>query len=138
MDSTTATAQVAVGGGVSGDAGWTLAELMNGRRPPTKDRSDQGHPNRHGGAFHAVVDTDARGGGSPFSTTCRARKVVRDSRPTSGAGYQAFDWVIPLRNMRSRLSLRPYRCEHRFPARRPASAHPFRGAVLALVLIVSR
>ncbi len=87
-----------------GEAGWTLAELMNGEEA-TEQKIDQIKAIRIGMVVRSaqVPDADAR---VPritlFDDLPGTGRVVRElAADQQRHRYQAFDWVIPLRNMKS-------------------------------------
>jgi len=87
-----------------GEAGWTLAELMNGEEA-TEQKIDQIKAIRIGMVVRSaqLPDADARVARvTLFDDLPGTGKVVRElSADQQRYGYQAFDWVIPLRNMKS-------------------------------------
>lgn len=87
-----------------GEAGWTLAELMNGKEA-TEQKIDQIKAIRIGLVVRSaqVVSSDARLTQiTLFDDLSGTRRVVRDlSADEQRYAYQVFDWVIPLRNMKS-------------------------------------
>lgn len=86
------------------EAGWTLAELMDGKNS-TEQKIDQIKAIRIGLVLRSgqVVSSDAKLTQIVlFSDLSDTRKFTRDLTTDEQAyGYQVFDWVIPLRNMKS-------------------------------------
>ncbi|WP_298625750.1 PilW family protein [uncultured Zoogloea sp.] len=87
-----------------GEAGWTLADLMDGRTA-TEQKIDQIKAVRIGVVVRSpqLVINDAKLTEIVlFSDLSDARKVTRKLESAEQRyGYQVYDWVIPLRNMKS-------------------------------------
>ena len=86
------------------EAGWTLADLMDGKSA-TEQKIDQIKAIRIGLVLRSgqAVSSDAKLTQIVlFSDLSDTRKFTRDLTSTEQLyGYQVFDWVIPLRNMKS-------------------------------------
>lgn len=87
-----------------GEAGWTLADLMDGRTA-TEQKIDQIKAVRIGVVVRSpqLVINDAKLTEVVlFGDLTDARKVTRKLEADEQRyGYQVYDWVIPLRNMKS-------------------------------------
>ena len=86
------------------DAGWTLTDLMDGKSS-TEQKIDQIKAIRIGLVLRSgqVVSSDAKLTQIVlFSDLSDSKKFTRDLTSSEQVyGYQVFDWVIPLRNMKS-------------------------------------
>lgn len=87
-----------------GEPGWTLADLMNGEEA-TEQKIDQIKAVRIGLVVRSaqVLGSEARIARiTLFDDLASTGRVVRDlPAEEQRYGYQVFDWVIPLRNMKS-------------------------------------
>jgi type IV pilus assembly protein PilW len=87
-----------------GEAGWTLADLMDGKTA-TEQKIDQIKAVRIGLVVRSpqLVLTDAKLTEVVlFGDLSSKRKVTRKLETEEQRyGYQVYDWVIPLRNMKS-------------------------------------